>query len=234
MYETSKQIINKLYEMADTSYEAISEQKEIFGMADLKVLGLSVDRLQELADSIGCPNHHLAVDLWKSNIFEARLMACMFADIDLLTKERIYEMAVNISSWVLIDFCCAKVISRSPLVKEIAVEWAESDNDKYIYSGFRLIASLAVTMEDDDPDAVGFFDSTLHIARKQASNDNSHVSRSVSSALKMIGTRGASMRESAIETCREISKQPSRSAKWVASQALADLLTSDQNRSSSR
>lgn len=225
---TPDQIISRLIEMAGDRKD-VAAQRTLFGMDDMRVLGISHDQLSALADEIGRPNHPMATALWWSDILEAKMLACLIADPNVLTLEKLSEIARGIKSWVLIDYSVREITSKTPHADQIAVEWSESDDDFHIYAGFKIISNIA-TRRERVRELTGFFDRCLFTARKQASRANSRIANAVSHALKMIGYISSDWHEAAVETCREIAMQDSKQAKWVASQTLGDLLSSGASR----
>lgn len=222
--KTFSEIEQDLLAMKSSRASYTPEQLKLFGMDGMRFLGIDPTDLRAYAEMSLRPDHSVAVQLWSSKIFEMKYLACLLADPAMLTAERLREIAGDVTSWVMIDICCTEVISRSPIAMRVAVEWSETDHDGYIYAGFKVIANLAQRLPDDD-DSLGFFDRSLFTARKQASRKNEYVSRAIASALRLIGGRSNAWHEAAIETCREIAMQPSREARWVASQSLGSLLS---------
>ncbi|MDL2263722.1 DNA alkylation repair protein [Synergistaceae bacterium OttesenSCG-928-I11] len=227
MKSTAVTVTEKLIRMSGKTTDLSEEKRHIFGMEGLRVLDIPHERLVAFAEEIGMPDQPLATALWQSDLYEARILSCILMDPAALTEPLLDEWAAGITSWVVCDYCCSKAIWKTPLAEKKAVEWAEGKDDWHIYAGFSLIGVLAFRLAADDPNELGFFDRSLFIARKQASQPQVNVSRAISSALKSIGTRSRDWHEAAVETCEEIAMQPSETAKWVASQALGDLLSSE-------
>jgi 3-methyladenine DNA glycosylase AlkD len=218
--------MEKLAQMSNENAESSEETRRIFGMESLRVLDVPHERLRALAAEIGVPNQPLAASLWRSDLYEAKILACILADPGAFTEESIEEWMSGIASWVICDYCCGEMIWKMPFAKKKASEWAESPDDWRIYAGFSLISVLAYRTPAGDPDELGFFDRSLFIARKQASRSEKNIPKAVSSAIGAIGTRSGDWHDAAVETCEEIAMQQSETAKWVASQTLGDLLSS--------
>lgn len=230
MKMTTEQVMERLGQMADPRIEGSEMMRRLFGIQEMKMLNIKHDQLQSLADEIGTC-HELAVSLWSSNIYEAKMLACMIADPAAISEDRFMEIADSVTSWVLIDFCCETVLAKSPKATKIASECLESQDEKSIYSGLRVASALAANMPVGDPDELGFFDLCLFSARKHASNSNSFIQKAVAAMIRAIGARSRSWHDEAVETSKEITLQGSREAKWVASQALGELLSSTSQQS---
>lgn len=61
------------------------------------------------------------------------------------------------------------------------------------------------------------------IIKKEAIDNRNFVKKAVNWALRQIGKRNLNLNREAIETAREIQKMDSKSAKWIASDALREL-----------
>lgn len=228
--KNAEEVIKRLTDLSPGAKDFTQGQSAIFGVSGMRIMGIPAGELEKLADEIGAPAHEIARDLWSSDVYEAKVLACLLADPTKMTDDRIDAIATARLPWVLIDLCCLKVISKTSAAVKKATEWSESDDVHFIYSGFKLAGIIAAQMPSDDSREMGFFDRCLFAARKQASVDDPHVSKAVSTALKLIGKRSTAWYEAAIETCKEIAMQNSRPAKWVASQTLADLLNTETSK----
>jgi 3-methyladenine DNA glycosylase AlkD len=63
----------------------------------------------------------------------------------------------------------------------------------------------------------------LEIIRREATDERTYVKKAVNWALRQIGKRNAWLNRATIETAQEIALIPSRSARWIASDALREL-----------
>ena len=82
------------------------------------------------------------------------------------------------------------------------------------------MARLAVSDKKADDKQ---FERFLPIISSEASDSRNFVKKAVNWALRQIGKRNLSLNKMAIETAKEIQKMDSRSAKWVASDAIREL-----------
>jgi 3-methyladenine DNA glycosylase AlkD len=67
------------------------------------------------------------------------------------------------------------------------------------------------------------FEEFLPVIKREATDNRNFVKKAVNWALRQIGKRNLNLNKKAIETAREIQKIDSRSAKWVASDAIREL-----------
>jgi hypothetical protein len=83
-----------------------------------------------------------------------------------------------------------------------------------------LIACLAV---HDKEARDGVFVRYLRLIKKGATDERNFVKKAVNWALRQIGKRNLALREKAIAAAEQIQKIDSRSARWIAADALREL-----------
>ena len=87
-------------------------------------------------------------------------------------------------------------------------------------AGFVLMAELAIH-DKKAPDRT--FLAFLPLIIKESSDDRNFVKKAVNWALRQIGKRNMALNEAAIRAAKTIQKQDSRTAKWIAADALREL-----------
>lgn len=195
------------------------ESNERFGILGNRMLGVSVPDIRKLAKEIG-KDHLLAQELWKSGIHEARILATMI-DNPLHADERQLEKWVkDLDSWDICDHFCGNLADKTPFAYRKAVEWTTREREYEKRAGFALIAYLAVhDKKADDRKFLKF----LSIIKREAEDDRNFVKKAVNWALREIGKRNLKLNKAAIETAKEIRRLDSKSAKWIASDAIREL-----------
>lgn len=209
-------ILNKL--------KALSNPKAVEGMARYGInpentYGISIPNLRKIARETG-KNHALAQELWASGIHEARILASMIDDPKMATEEQLESWVKDFDSWDVCDQCCMNLFEKTGWAYRKADEWSESDEEFVKRAGFVLMACLAVSDKKADDKQ---FEAFLPIIRREASDNRNFVKKAVNWALRQIGKRNANLNRKAIETSKEIQKIDSRSAKWIASDAIREL-----------
>jgi 3-methyladenine DNA glycosylase AlkD len=204
--------------------KALSDPKAVEGMAQYGInpentYGISIPNLRKIARETG-KNHALAQELWASGIHEARILASMIDDPNMATEEQLESWVRDFDSWDVCDQCCMNLFTKTGLAYRKADEWSESDEEFVKRAGFVLMACLAVYDKKADDKQFEVF---LPIIRREASDNRNFVKKAVNWALRQIGKRNANLNRKAIETAKEIQKMDSRSAKWIASDAIREL-----------
>jgi len=190
-----------------------------FGIRTSSALGISIPQLRSLAKKTGT-DHGLALKLWKTEIHEARILASMIDDPSQVTQAQMEEWAVGFDSWDLVDNCCGNLFDKTSFAVPKAHEWSMRTEEYVKRAGFALMAELAVHDKKASDKAFLEF---LPVIIREASDERNFVKKAVNWALRQIGKRNVVLNEAAIRTSMTIRDLDSRSAKWIAADALREL-----------
>jgi len=208
-----------LKKLKDLSNPKAVEGMARFGINPKNTYGVSIPNLRKLAKEIG-KNHELAQNLWDSGIHEARILASMIDEPANVTEKQMDRWVIGFDSWDICDQVCMNLFDKLPFVFEKAIKFADRKEEFVRRSGFALMACLAVhDKKAEDSKFLKFFP----VIKKYSTDDRNFVKKAVNWALRQIGKRNPGLRKAAINTAEEISKIDSKSAKWVASDALREL-----------
>jgi 3-methyladenine DNA glycosylase AlkD len=216
--KTVGDIVNKLREY---SVPAVKESMARFGIKTEVALGVSIPDLRKIAKVTG-KDHKLAVGLWKTGIHEARILAGMIDDPDLVTRQQMEAWVKDFDSWDLCDQCCSNLFDKTEFGFQKAVEWCGRNKEFVKRAGFALMATLAV---HDKKGKDGQFLTLLPLIEKASNDDRNFVRKAVNWALRQIGKRNLNLNQRAIETAKNIQKMDSKSARWISSDALRELMS---------
>ncbi len=213
---TNREVIARLHELADKGHRSRLTR---FGITDKRALGVPVPKLRGLAREVG-KNQKLAVALWRTGIHEARILAPMIADPALTTELLLDEWVAQVDSWDICDGFCSSLVDKTPFAVAKAFEWSKREEEFVRRAGFVIIAALAVH-DKKAPDSrfVQFFPLFL----EHANDDRNFVRKAVNWALREIGKRNARLNKRAVLLAERIRKQGSKSARWIAADALREL-----------
>lgn len=190
-----------------------------FGITAENVLGISTPVLQRMAREIG-RDHALALELWKSGVFEARCVAALIDDPRLVTEEQMEWWARDFDNWAVCDNCCGRLFDKTPWAYRQASKWSRREEEYVKRAAFSLMAALAV---HDKQAGDAKFLKFLPPIQRESSDERNFVKKAVNWALRQIGKRNAVLNKAAIKTAQEIRKIDSPSARWIAADALREL-----------
>ncbi len=204
--------------------KSLSNAKAIAGMARFGInpkntYGVSIPVLRKMAKQIG-KNHRLAEKLWHSGIHEARILAGMIDLPEMVTQEQMEGWVRDFDSWDVCDQCCSNLFDKTKFAHQKAVEWSRRKEEFVKRAGFVLMATLAVHDKEANNQKFLRF---VPIIKREATDDRNFVKKAVNWALRQIGKRNRSLNKEAIKIAKEIQKIDSKSAKWIASDALREL-----------
>lgn len=212
-----QEIIKKLKSQANP--------KNVAGMARFgirpktKVLGVAVPVLRKIAKEIG-KNHVLAQQLWQSGIHEAKILASMVEELNLVSGAQMDKWARDFDSWDVCDQVCLNLFFNHPLAFKKCAQWSKSMEEFVRRAGFALMAVATFKNKQvKDSDFIKFFP----LIKKYAVDERNYVRKAVNWALRQIGKRNLKLNKEAIALAREIAKIDSKSARWIAADALKEL-----------
>ena len=209
-------IMKKLYSLANP--ENVKGMAR-YGINQHNNLGTTIYLLRPLAKQIGT-NHALALKLWDSQIHDARLLACFIDDPSKVTSEQMDTWATDFDSWDICDQACTSLFDLSPLARSKVFQWADREEEFVRRAAFSLIAGLSVHHKTA-PDAQ--FEEFLALCLKHATDERNYVKKAVNWAVRNIGKRNKPLNKKALQVAREMKLIDSRSARWIATDAIREL-----------
>ncbi|MCW8849058.1 MAG: DNA alkylation repair protein [Melioribacteraceae bacterium] len=190
-----------------------------FGINPDTALGISIVTLRKKAKEIG-KNHKLALELWNSGIHEIRILATMIDNSEEVTKSQMNSWVKDFNSWDLCDQCCNNLFRKTMFAKELLFKWVKSKHEFTRRAGFVLMATHSVhkkEMTNDD------FLKYLPLIIDYSQDERNFVKKAVNWALRQIGKRNMQLNEEAIKVCKTLLDSDSKSANWIAKDALREL-----------
>lgn len=219
----TSEIIDLLKEAADPTHHAGMRR---FGIDNEKALGVKIPEVRKLAKLIK-KNHELALQLWDTQIHEARILASLIADPKLVTPELIDSWTKDFSSWDVCDQTCGNLFDRTPFAIEKALEFSRHEEEFTKRAGFVLMATLAV---HDKKSGDKTFTQFFPVIEREAWDHRNFVKKAVNWALRQIGKRNHTLHPLAIQCAEHILRQESKAARWIATDALRELTSINPTR----
>lgn len=227
------------YEEIIKKLKSLKNPKNVLGMARFgirpksEILGVPVPEIRKIAKEIkkfmrSPASHRLALKLFDSKIHEARLLASMIADPEILSEKQIDKWVKTFDSWDIVDQSCMNLFSKSEIAKNKVLELSNKEKEFEKRTAFALMASLAVHDKKMlDKDFVKYF----LIIKKQSIDERNFVKKAVNWALRQIGKRNKNLNKEAIKLAKEIRNINNKASKWNANNAITELTSEPvQNR----
>lgn len=184
-----------------------------------EVYGVSMTQLRSFAKKIE-KDHALALRLWKSGVHEVRILASIVDEVEKVTERQMDQWIKDFDSWDVCDQVCMNLFWQTPFAHKKAIEWSKRKPEFEKRAGFALMAVLA-WKDKSATDAK--FRKFFPVIKNESIDERNFVRKSVNWALRQIGKRNKNLNAHALKTAKEIQKNNSKSARWIASDAIREL-----------
>jgi 3-methyladenine DNA glycosylase AlkD len=209
-------VLRELQGLADPKVRA---KLAYFGISARKAHGISTPVLHALARRIG-RNQDLAEELWSSGVHEARILAALVGEPEKITAVQMERWVRDFDSWDVVDSaCCYLYAGAKPAWKKI-YEWSKRRGEFEKRAAFSLAAYLSYKDKTAENTR---FEKFLPVIEREACDERNFVRKAVNWALRNIGKRNLELNRAAIQAAERIRRQESRSARWMAADALREL-----------
>ncbi len=189
-----------------------------YGINTHNTLGISIYELRKIAKDIGY-DHSLARALWDTGIHDARILASYIEQPEWVSAEQMESWVADFDSWDVCDQVC-DLFDRTTHAYTKTFEWSTRPEEFVKRAAFALMAGLAVHDKAASDEKLAEF---LPVIAREAADERNYVKKAVNWALRNLGKRNRALNALAIQTAQEIAQSPSRSARWVATDALREL-----------
>lgn len=214
------EIIRELRKLSDPS--KIMDLKR-YAIRTPKAFGIRAPELKAFAREVKKlvkDRHATALELWKSGIYDARAVAFLIDDQKLVTPEQMEAWCKDFDNWATVDGACGYLFCRTRYAYDKAFEWAERGPEFEKRAEFSMMAYLAVHDKKAPNEKLAAF---LPILEKHANDDRNFVKKAVNWALRQVGKRNAALNRLAIGAAERIKAQNTKTARWIAADALREL-----------
>jgi 3-methyladenine DNA glycosylase AlkD len=209
-------VLRELKSLADPRVRA---KMDYFGVHVSQAHGISAPVLHALAKRIG-KNHSLALELWPEGFHEARILATLIGESERVTAAEMERWARDFDSWDVVDSACCYLYAHAKPAWSKAVAWSRRREEFVKRAAFSLLAYLSYK-DKAAPDSK--FARFLSVIEREAHDERNFVRKAVNWALRNIGKRNLQLNREAIRTAKRIRHQGTRSARWIAADALREL-----------
>jgi 3-methyladenine DNA glycosylase AlkD len=213
---TRSSVLRDLRALADPKIRA---KMAYFGVHVEKAHGISTPQLHRLAKKIG-KKQELSNQLWATGIHEAKCLATMIGEPAKVTEAQMERWARTFNSWDVVDAaCCYLFVFAAPAWKKTN-DWSRRKKEFVKRAAFSLMAYLSYK-DKTAPDAK--FIQLLGVIHRESRDDRNFVKKAANWALRNIGKRNRALNRAAIRTARQTRRLDSRSARWIAADAIREL-----------
>lgn len=219
---TADFILDELRSVSDASH---LEGMKRYAIATDKALGVSLPHIRSIASAVKkqvakADRHALALQLWDSDIHEARILAAMVDDPKQVTRKQMDDWVKGFKSWDLCDQVCANLFQKTDFFLEKAEAYSHKKDEFIKRTGFVLMVQYAVHHKKAaDRQCLHF----LQRIEEEAWDNRNFVRKATNWCLRQIGKRSAWLHPHAIACAERVHAQNTPSARWIANDALREL-----------
>jgi len=174
------------------------------GTAGMKSYGIGLTRLRKLAKQIG-RDRKLAQALWKTDVYEARVIALLIDDPAHITREQAEKQVEDLAGGMLayVFSSCDATLAKTPFVVELVDDWVRSDDPVRRECGYALLYEVSKFSGKKAPSQSYFL---AHVERigDTIEMESEKVRMSMGASLMGIGKRSAALNKAALKVARKV------------------------------
>ena len=192
-----------------------------YGIPSDNASGVSVADIRLLSKQLG-RNHELALALWETGSYEARMLTAFIDEPARVTPAQMDRWCRDFDSWAICDGLCFHLFDKTPHAWKKISKWSTRREEFVRRAAFALLASVA--LHDKKVPDQPFLDGLLLIKRA-ATDERNFVKKAVSWALRGIGKRNPNLHAAALRLARRLAESTDPTSRWIGKDALRDLAT---------
>ena len=212
-----------------TGTKAARDGMARYGIVARHACGVPMGALLKKSKEIGT-DQALSLSLWKTDCYEARLLAALIGDPLQVTRAQMKAWGNSFENWADGDTACFKLFDQTPLAWEFVEIWAKSPRENTKRAAFALLASLAL---HDKKATDERFAALLPMVEAEAEDERNFVVKGISWALRSIGRRSPNLSASCIELATRLEASDVPTTRWIGKDVARELLMLARKRASS-
>jgi len=189
-----------------------------YGLPSENAFGVPVGKMQQLAKEIG-RNHELALALWQTGFYEARMTASFLDEPDKVTAAQMDRWCRDFDNWGIVDTVCFKLFDQTPHAWKKVTQWSSRRDEFQKRAAFALLASLSV---HDKKATNEQFMQCLPLIEAAATDDRNFVKKGVSWALRTMGRRNRELNTPCVELAERLAVSSNAASRWLGKEALRE------------
>jgi 3-methyladenine DNA glycosylase AlkD len=210
-------VLQKLKDLANPEKVTFKEKK--FGIVAHNSLGIYGKDLNIIAREIG-KNNELAIQLFDSEIYEARLLCSKIFSPKDVTEALMEYWTPSFNNWEICDSFSMGLYSKSPFAVKKINEWSTRKPEFEKRAAFATLSSFCMA---DKKAGNEVYEAFFSLIKQEATDERLYVKKAVNWALRSIGKRNIDLNKQAILLAKEINQIESKGAKWIAKDAIREL-----------
>ena len=201
------------------SRKSVRDGMARYAIPNDKALGVLMGDIQKLGKLLG-RDHALALELWKTDVYEARMLCAYVDEPGRVTPAQMDAQARDFDNWAICDTLCFALWVQTPHAFKKIRKWAGSREEYVKRASFALLASMALKhKESTDADYLPL----LPLMEKAASDERNFVKKAVSWALRGVGRRSVKLNKASLALAKKLAAEKEPAPRWIGKDALREL-----------
>ncbi|WP_153558703.1 DNA alkylation repair protein [Roseimaritima sediminicola] len=170
----------------------------------LKSFGIGLTRLRKLAKQVG-RDHRLAQSLWKSDIYDAKVLSLLVDDPKQMTPQQVeaqVDDGLGEGMLVHVFASCDATLAKTRFAFELARGWIDSDDPLRRQCGYSLLYELSKKNPKGMDDA--YLLAQIERIEQTIAQQPMWVREAMGTALMGIGKRNPTLNKAALKAARRI------------------------------
>lgn len=169
----------------------------------LKSFGIGLTQLRKFAKQIG-RDHKLALQLWKSDYYDAKILGLLVDDPKQVTRDQAEEQVEELNAGMLshVFASCDATLAKTAFAFDLAREWMDSKDPVRRRCGYGLLYELSkknVKGMDDQ-----YLLDRIEFIRDHIQGEQMWVREAMNTALMGVGKRNKTLNKAAIAAAKAI------------------------------
>jgi 3-methyladenine DNA glycosylase AlkD len=190
-------------------YAIPSDEAYGVAMKDIKALGKKLGR-----------NHELAIALWDTGVYEARVLTSFVGDPAAITSSQMDRWCREFDNWAVCDAMSFNLFDRTPHAWNKVTAWSRKRNEFEKRAAFALLWSLTVHDKHASDEQ---FVQGLALVERAADDPRNFVKKAVNMALRAVGKRNRALNAKALDVARRLARSANDTTRWIGMDALREL-----------
>jgi len=170
----------------------------------LKSYGFGLTKLRKFSKTVG-RDPKLARQLWKSNVYEMKIISLLIDDPKTMTMEQAETQVEQLQGGYLahVFSSCDATLAKAPFVVELADKWIKSKDPVRQRCGYGLLYEISKDKRKSAPDEDYFLSHIAHIDKTYAKQSTDGL-MAMATALMGVGKRSKALNTAALKVARKI------------------------------
>ncbi|MEM9529505.1 MAG: DNA alkylation repair protein [Pseudomonadota bacterium] len=199
---TKKDVLDLL--KANKNERGVENWKRLASESGLKSFGIGLTVLRKLAKQVG-KDHDLALKLWATDIYDAKVIALLIDEPKRMTREQIEAQVEDLSGGYLahVFSSCGATLAKTSFGRDVAEEWMTSKDPVRRRCAYGLQYEYSKSKAKSAPDD-RYFLTVVDRIDKEFADQDIDVQMAMGAAIMGIGMRSKPLHGPALKVARKI------------------------------